>query len=42
MLPHVDEFRPIHNLESVAALCRALSTEATATGNPKAWLRQVA
>ena len=25
MLPHVDEFRPIHNLGSMAALCRALS-----------------
>ena len=25
MLPHVDEFRPVHNLESMEALCRALS-----------------
>src|SRR5437016_1791863 len=25
MLPHVDELRPIHNLESMADLCRALS-----------------
>ena len=25
MLPHVDEFRPIHNLASMAELCRALS-----------------
>ncbi|MDC7985946.1 VWA domain-containing protein [Rhodoplanes sp. TEM] len=25
MLPHVDEFRPIHNLDSMAALVRALS-----------------
>ena len=25
MLPHVDEFRPIHNLESIGELCRALS-----------------
>ena len=24
MLPHVDEFRPIHSLESMADLCRAL------------------
>jgi uncharacterized protein with von Willebrand factor type A (vWA) domain len=25
MLPHVDEFRPVHNLESLAALAQALS-----------------
>jgi uncharacterized protein with von Willebrand factor type A (vWA) domain len=25
MLPHVDEMRPIHNLDSMAELCRALS-----------------
>ena len=25
MLPHVDELRPIHNLDSMAELCRALS-----------------
>jgi uncharacterized protein with von Willebrand factor type A (vWA) domain len=25
MLPHVDEFRPVHNLDSIEALCRALS-----------------
>jgi len=24
MLPHVDEFRPVHNLESIAGLCAAL------------------
>ena len=30
MLPHVDEFRPIHNLESMAELCRALSATAAA------------
>jgi uncharacterized protein with von Willebrand factor type A (vWA) domain len=41
ILPHVDEFRPIHNLDSIAELCRALS--ATGTRNdPKAWLKQVA
>lgn len=42
MLPHVDEFRPIHNLESVASLCRALSSGAEAGADPKAWLRAVA
>jgi uncharacterized protein with von Willebrand factor type A (vWA) domain len=25
MLPHVDEFRPVHNLDSMESLCRALS-----------------
>ena len=39
MLPHVDELRPIHNLESMAELVRALSGKGTDT---KAWLRQVA
>jgi uncharacterized protein with von Willebrand factor type A (vWA) domain len=41
MLPRVDEFRPIHNLESMAELCRALSARAGAA-DPKAWLRKVA
>ncbi len=27
MLPHVDEMRPIHNLESMSELCRALSDQ---------------
>ena len=27
ILPYVDEFRPIHNLDSIAELCRALSAE---------------
>ncbi len=34
MLPHVDELRPIHNLESMADLCRALSAQGGA-GNVK-------
>jgi uncharacterized protein len=42
MLPHVDEFRPVHNLDSVAELCRALSGEAGAGGDPKAWLKAAA
>ena len=40
MLPHVDELRPIHNLESMAELIRALSDKRA--GDPKAWLRKVA
>jgi uncharacterized protein with von Willebrand factor type A (vWA) domain len=42
MLPHVDEFRPIHSLESVADLCRALSTDGGQVDDPKAWLKRVA
>jgi uncharacterized protein len=30
MLPHVDEFRPVHNLDSMEALCRALSGQGAA------------
>jgi uncharacterized protein with von Willebrand factor type A (vWA) domain len=39
MLPHVDELRPIHNLESMAELVRALSGQGT---DGRAWLRKVA
>jgi uncharacterized protein with von Willebrand factor type A (vWA) domain len=42
MLPHVDEFRPIHNLESMTELCRALSANGARRGDPKPWLKQVA
>jgi uncharacterized protein len=40
MLPHVDELRPIHNLDSMAELVRALSDPHA--GDRKAWLRKVA
>src|SRR5580704_17652429 len=39
MLPHVDELRPIHNLESMAELVRALSGKGS---DAKAWLQKVA
>jgi uncharacterized protein with von Willebrand factor type A (vWA) domain len=42
MLPHVDELRPIHNLESMEELVRALSPKAGRAGDPKAWLEQAA
>src|SRR5881394_1867828 len=42
ILPHVDEFRPIHNLNSIAELCRALSASGGRAGDPKEWLKQVA
>lgn len=44
MLPHVDEMRAIHNLESMESLCRALSNDhaGPAGRTPKDWLREVA
>ena len=41
MLPHVDEMRPIHNLESMAGLVAALEHRG-GSADPKAWLRKVA
>jgi len=41
ILPHVDDFRPIHNLESMADLCRALA-DGSAARDPRMWLRNVA
>jgi uncharacterized protein with von Willebrand factor type A (vWA) domain len=38
MLPHVDEFRPIHSLKSMAELVRAISGEGE-KADPRAWLR---
>ena len=42
MLPHVDELRPIHNLQSMAELVRALSGAPAQGYDPKEMLRQVA
>jgi uncharacterized protein with von Willebrand factor type A (vWA) domain len=42
MLPHVDEFRPVHNLDAMADLCRALSADAGRGADPKRWLKEVA
>ena len=42
MLPHVDELRPIHNLDSMrGAVPRAVGHGGRA-GDPKAWLEKVA
>jgi uncharacterized protein with von Willebrand factor type A (vWA) domain len=38
MLPHVDEFRSAHSLESVADLCRALSRDGR-LADPRRWLK---
>jgi uncharacterized protein len=42
MLPHVDELRPIHNLESMTGLVRALSGKPANGYDPKLMLRHVA
>lgn len=42
ILPHVDELRPIHNLESMKELVRALSGAPASGYNPKVLLKQVA
>jgi len=42
MLPCVDEFRPIHNLQSMADLVASLQDRGGGSGDPKAWLRKVA
>ena len=42
MLPHVDELRPIHNLDSMTDLVRALSGAPAKAYDPKEMLRKVA
>ena len=42
MLPHVDELRPIHNLDSMSELVRSLSGVADKDHHPKHWLPKVA
>ena len=42
MLPHVDEMRAIHNLDSIAELCRALSADSRGVIDPKEWLKHAA
>jgi hypothetical protein len=42
MLPHVDEFRAIHNLDSMAELVRALSEHRSRAAGPNEWARRAA
>ena len=42
MLPFVDEFRPIHNLSSMADLCAALGGRAGRADSPGVWLKRAA
>jgi uncharacterized protein with von Willebrand factor type A (vWA) domain len=39
MLPHVDEFRPIHNLASMEELCRSVSSKSLGRSDPRQWLQ---
>ncbi|MCI5075450.1 VWA domain-containing protein [Oricola sp.] len=43
MLPHVDEFRPVHSLDSISDLCLALGTGSSSNQrmrSPMDWLRE--
>ncbi len=40
MMPHVDEFRPVHNLESLADLAHTLAAPMLAEHDPRKWLRK--
>jgi len=43
MLPHVDEFRPVHNLDSLEALARVLSQSTPQAQSDMAqWRRRLA
>jgi uncharacterized protein with von Willebrand factor type A (vWA) domain len=39
MMPYIDEFRPIHSLESLADLAAALAAPRRAEHDPKQWLK---
>lgn len=41
MLTHVDEFRSLHNLNSVTDLCEALGAAESAKADPKLYLREI-
>ncbi|TIW89440.1 MAG: VWA domain-containing protein, partial [Mesorhizobium sp.] len=38
MLPHVDEFRSVHNLDALADLCASLDKKSAAAVDPRRWL----
>lgn len=39
MLPHVDEFRAVHNLDALADLCASLDRRSAASVDPRRWMR---
>ncbi len=42
ILPHVDQLRPVHNLDSMMELVCALSAHGKPAGDPKVWLKSAA
>jgi hypothetical protein len=42
MLPHVDEFRTLHNLNAMADLCAALDARRSPEADPRRWLSRAA
>ncbi len=38
MLPHVDEFRAVHNLNALADLCASLDKSTTRNVDPRLWM----
>jgi uncharacterized protein with von Willebrand factor type A (vWA) domain len=42
MLPHVDEFRPVHTLNALADLCASLSETRARDADPRRWIAAVA
>ena len=38
MLPHVDEFRPVHSLDAIGDLVKALSNGSHMSADPRRWL----
>lgn len=38
MLPHVDEFRPVHSLNALADLCTSLGAGRTRDNDPRRWM----
>ena len=39
MLPHVDEFRPVHSLDALSGLCSALGGSYQSKYDPSNWMR---
>ena len=41
IMPHVDEFRPVHSLDSLADLANTLAKPRRAAHDPKLWLKRI-
>jgi uncharacterized protein with von Willebrand factor type A (vWA) domain len=41
IMPHVDEFRPVHSLDSIADLARSLASGQQAQHDPRRWMEAV-